>query len=105
MVQFVVSRKTLSHFSFDVNGLPSASEPFVFSGCSVTWRFFSTFYPKEKPLSLLINLFIPMLNEYLWISCCARRKEPSVNFTNINKKWFLPLGSSKGKREARGDEC
>ena len=46
-----------------------------------------------------------MLNEYLWISCCACGKEPSVNFTNISKKWFLPLGSSKGKREARGDGC
>lgn len=80
MAQFEVCRKTWSHFSFDMNCLISAYEPFVFSDTHVTWRSFSSLHPKEQSLegllSLLINLFIPLLNKHLLSSCYAPGREP-----------------------------
>lgn len=68
---------------------------------SVTWRFFSTFYPKEKPLEELLSLllicsFLCLMNIYGAVA----GHQVSILQTSI-RKWFLPLEASKWKRGKR----
>lgn len=74
---------------------------FFSSGYPYDVKFFLS--PKEQPLegllSLLINVFIPLLSKHLSRHFYILGKEPSVIFTNINNKWLLSLRSSLEKEK------